>query len=243
MWGIVPSAGVGSRIQPLACSKELLPVGRRHDGDSERPRALSDYIVDRMLAAGVTRFCFVVAPGKTDILRHYGALAGGRPTSYVVQETPAGLCDAVFRALPFIRPEEQVVVGLPDTLFYPEHALRLLPDGGLTFLCFPVAEPEGFEVVLSADDGDVREVRDYLEDESGPGARWVWGAFKLDGATLRALYDVWCERGREDTSIGAVVSAWLARGGAARAVRAGEVFLDVDNVDAFHEALKLAGGS
>jgi len=29
MWGIVPAAGQGSRIQPLAFSKELLPVGSR----------------------------------------------------------------------------------------------------------------------------------------------------------------------------------------------------------------------
>jgi len=27
MWGIIPAAGIGSRIQPLAFSKELLPVG------------------------------------------------------------------------------------------------------------------------------------------------------------------------------------------------------------------------
>ena len=38
MWGIVPAAGVGSRIQPLAFSKELLPVGSRLEGDAERPR-------------------------------------------------------------------------------------------------------------------------------------------------------------------------------------------------------------
>lgn len=30
-WGIIPAAGLGSRIQPLACSKELLPVGSRLD--------------------------------------------------------------------------------------------------------------------------------------------------------------------------------------------------------------------
>ena len=27
MWGIIPAAGNGTRIQPLAFSKELLPVG------------------------------------------------------------------------------------------------------------------------------------------------------------------------------------------------------------------------
>jgi len=34
MWGIIPAAGLGSRIQPLAFSKELLPVGSRRDGEA-----------------------------------------------------------------------------------------------------------------------------------------------------------------------------------------------------------------
>ena len=43
MWGIVPAAGSGTRIQPLAFSKELLPVGSRVEADgSERPKAVSD---------------------------------------------------------------------------------------------------------------------------------------------------------------------------------------------------------
>src|SRR5689334_13933934 len=52
MWGIIPAAGHGSRIQPLAFSKELLPVGSRFDGVSERPRAVSEYLVERMQAGG-----------------------------------------------------------------------------------------------------------------------------------------------------------------------------------------------
>jgi len=55
MWGIVPAAGNGTRIQPLAFSKELLPVGSRFDGDTERPRAVSEYLLDRMLRAGADR--------------------------------------------------------------------------------------------------------------------------------------------------------------------------------------------
>ena len=46
MWGIVPAAGQGTRIQPLAFSKELLPVGSRVDGNGvERPRAVSEHLV------------------------------------------------------------------------------------------------------------------------------------------------------------------------------------------------------
>jgi dTDP-glucose pyrophosphorylase len=210
-------------MQPIAFSRELMPVGAGREGDEARPRPVSDHLVDRLVAGGATRICFVVATGSLEVVAHYGAEAGKRPAAYVVQPRPRGLCDAVFRALPLIGPEEQVLVVRPDAVWFPEHALRLLGDGGLSFLCFPVAEPERYEAVLSGDDGEVREIR---VEEPDPGSRWIWGALKLDGATLRALHDLHGERGREDTCLGTLINAWIARGGSARAVRAGEVYLD-----------------
>ncbi len=76
MWGIVPAAGRGSRIQPLAFSKELLPVGSRVTGGVERPCAVSEYLVERMIAAGADKIGFVIAPGKSDILEYYGGACG-----------------------------------------------------------------------------------------------------------------------------------------------------------------------
>src|SRR5881392_4144214 len=105
MWGIIPAAGNGSRIQPLAFSKELLPVGSRFDGETERPRAVSEYLIQRMLRAGATRICFVISPGKSDIIQYYGAGLEEARFAYVVQPRPAGLCDALFRALPLVHPE------------------------------------------------------------------------------------------------------------------------------------------
>jgi dTDP-glucose pyrophosphorylase len=61
-WGIIPAAGRGTRIQPLAFSKELLPVGTRQDGATERPRAVTEYLIERMIANGVNRVCFVISP-------------------------------------------------------------------------------------------------------------------------------------------------------------------------------------
>jgi UTP-glucose-1-phosphate uridylyltransferase len=43
MLGIIPAAGLGTRIQPLAFSKELLPVGSRFIDGIERPKAVSEY--------------------------------------------------------------------------------------------------------------------------------------------------------------------------------------------------------
>src|SRR5437763_133579 len=120
MWGIIPAAGAGSRIQPLAFSKELLPVGSEVRDGRERPRAVSEYLVERMILGGATKLCFVISPGKTDILEYYGSRLWGVDIVYVVQSAPAGLCDAVFRAAALIEEEEQVLVGLPDTIWTPK---------------------------------------------------------------------------------------------------------------------------
>src|ERR1700710_2557914 len=110
MWGIIPAAGVGSRIQPLAFSKELLPVGSRLRGSEERPRAVSEYLVERMVAGGADKLCFVISPRKSDIMQYYGARLWGADIAYVVQPNPGGLCDAVFRAIPLVSPDESVMV-------------------------------------------------------------------------------------------------------------------------------------
>src|SRR3954462_7394282 len=119
MWGIIPAAGAGTRIQPLAFSKELLPVGSRFDHGIERPRAVSEHLVERMLRGGATKICFVISREKADIMGYYGGQIGGAEIVYVVQARPAGLCDAIFRALPIIPADEPVLIGLPDTIWFP----------------------------------------------------------------------------------------------------------------------------
>jgi dTDP-glucose pyrophosphorylase len=242
MWGIIPAAGAGSRIQPLAFSKELLPVGSRLDGGVERPRAVSEYLVERMLLAGVNKLCFVIAPGKSDILDYFGGAGGGTNAAhicYTVQPRPAGLCDALFRALPLIAPEEQVLIGLPDTVWLPEDGFCALPDGQLSFLLFPVEHPEDFDAVVTDERGRVREVQVKQQDAH---SAWVWGAFKMPGAKLRTLYELWCARGQRDEYIGTLVNAYLARGGAAWGVRAGRAYVDVGTLHGYRAAIQVLNG-
>ncbi|HVU49226.1 MAG TPA: nucleotidyltransferase family protein, partial [Polyangia bacterium] len=103
--GIIPAAGAGSRIQPLAFSKELLPVGARLAADETRPRAVAEYLVERLVVGGADRLCFVVAPEKSDIMSYFGRHVAGVPICYVVQAQPVGLCDAIFSASPFLCPD------------------------------------------------------------------------------------------------------------------------------------------
>jgi glucose-1-phosphate thymidylyltransferase len=236
MWGIVPAAGAGSRIQPLAFSKELLPVGSRLDGDVERPRAVSEYLIERMLLGGTTKVCFVISPGKSDILEYYGGNIGPAHICYVVQPRPAGLCDSIFRALPLIHPEEPVIVGLPDTIWFPEDGLCSLGDDVLSFLLFPVERPEFFDAVVTDEGGRVLEVQ---VKQPGAQSPWVWGAFKMPGAVLRDLFQLWCERGRRDEYVGTLVNAYLARGGEAKGMRAGQAYVDVGTLHGYREAIKV----
>jgi dTDP-glucose pyrophosphorylase len=238
MWGIVPAAGQGSRIQPLAFSKELLPVGSRRDGERERPRAVSEYLVERLVLGGADKICFVISPGKSDILQYYSGEAFSATLFYGVQPEPAGLCDAVFRALPLIPPDDHVLVGLPDTIWFPADALSALPAGVLSFLLFPVDRPELFDaVVLGADD----RVRQIQVKDARASSRWIWGAFKMPGTILRELHGLWLGRDRRDEYIGTLVNAWLEQGGEARGVRAGTSYVDVGTVRGYREAVLLLG--
>ena len=236
MWGIVPAAGTGSRIQPLAFSKELLPVGSRQDGEVERPRAVSEYLVDRMILAGARKICFVVSPAKSDILQYYGGRVGPAHVYYAVQPRAAGLCDAIFRALPLIAPDEHVLVGLPDTIWFPEDALRSLPAGVLSFLLFPVAQPELFDSVVQDGDGRVLRIDvKRVEAESS----WVWGAFRMPGRVLADLHRLWREREQRDEYVGTLVNAYIEAGGEVRGVSAGEAYVDVGTLHGYREAIQL----
>lgn len=232
MWGIIPAAGKGTRIQPLAFSKELLPVGARE----RRPRAVSDYLVERFAIGGVTRLCFVIAPNKSDILSYYGGSAYSIPICYCVQPEPLGLCDAIFRALPVIDPQQPVLVGLPDTIWFPENALRSLPDERMSFLLFPVSRPERFDAVVADEEGRVLEIQVKQADAR---SKWVWGAFKMPASDFVSLHKLWKQRG--DEYIGTLINAWLERGGSAWAVRAGESYIDVGATDGYFEAVRLLG--
>jgi dTDP-glucose pyrophosphorylase len=238
-WGIIPAAGIGSRIQPLAFSKELLPVGSRLDAGVERPRAVSEYLVERMIRGGATKICFVISPTKSDIIEYFAGALGGVRFAYVVQENPGGLCDAIFQALPLLAPDEPVLIGLPDTIWFPEDALALLPDDQLSFLCFPVAEPQWFDAVVSDATGRVREIQ---VKQPAPDTHWVWGAFKLPARILIELAALWSEPGRNDTYIGTLVNAWLSRGGSARAVHAGSDYVDVGTLHGWRDAVRLLEG-
>ncbi|PBC02761.1 nucleotidyltransferase family protein [Mesorhizobium sp. WSM3860] len=236
MLGIVPAAGRGSRIQPLGFSKELLPVGSRMDGQTERPCAVSEYLVRRMVRNGVDRICFIIGSGKSDILEYYAAGYDSAAAIFVAQPSPVGLCDAIFRAAPLVAPEETVLIGLPDTIWFPEDGFCHLPGDRLSFLLFPVDRPELFDAVVVDQDGRVEQIQVKQQDAA---TDWVWGAFKMPGRIFQRLAALWRERDGCDEYFGTLVNAYLAAGGEAWGVKAGSAYVDVGTFNGYRTALRL----
>lgn len=236
MWGIIPAAGAGSRMQPLAFSKELLPVGSRVDDGIERPRAVCEYLIERLVLGGADRICFVISASKSDIIRYFGARVSGADLCYVVQEKPRGLCDAIFSALPVIPATAEVLVGLPDTVWFPADGLAHLPSGGMSFLLFPVDRPEFFDAVVTDEHDAVQRIE---VKQPGAASRWVWGAFRMSAEVMRSLHALWVARGGADEYIGTLVNAWLAEGGQAIGVRSGEAYVDVGTLHGYREAIQV----
>jgi glucose-1-phosphate thymidylyltransferase len=236
MWGIIPAAGAASRMQPLAVSKELLPVGSHTEDGVERPRAVSEYLVDRLIRAGARKLCFVISPSKADIVQYYGSRPCAAEIVYAVQPHPLGLCDAIFRAAPLIREEQSVAIGLPDTVWFPEDALSELPVDELSFLLFPTDRPEHFDAVVTDSKGAVLEIQVKHQQ---PRSNWIWGALAMPGRIFHALHALWLAPHRRDEYLGTLVNAWLSRGGAASGVRAGREYVDAGTLEGYRDAIQL----
>ena len=237
MIGIIPAAGAGQRIQPLGCSKELLPVGSRLVEGVERPKAVSEYLVERMLSAGAGQICMIISPDKTDVVKYYAERDYDAEIFYVVQERPLGLCDALFRAVPFARRHEQVLIGLPDTIWFPENAYLPALDFERTdvnLVLFPVSNPSAFDAVVCDEQGYVEQV--HVKRER-PGSHWIWGAVTTTGECFYRLKLLWEARRRQDEFLGDLLNAFLAAGNVVRAQRCGEVYMDVGTLEGYRVAI------
>ena len=197
---------------------------------------MSEYLVERMIAGGVDKLCFVISPGKTDILQYYGARFASADIVYVVQPAPGSRCDAVFRAAPIISPSEPVVIGLPDTIWFPSDALARLPGNKLSLLLFPVDHPELFDSVSFDVHGNVQSI--HVKQRNAP-SPWIWEAIKMSGLLFHNLLHVWRRPERGDGFLGTLINAWLQEGGSAVGIRAGRQYVDTGTLHGYRAAIHL----
>lgn len=134
---VIPLAGLATRMQPLARSvpKEMLPLG-------DRP--VLHYVVEELVDAGVEHIVLVVGTRSETIERYFHHLPGldekldqsgiGRSRdplwqkitrcsfSFVRQDEPLGIADAVRRAQPIIR-DRWYFVHMGDSIIWQDNGL------------------------------------------------------------------------------------------------------------------------
>jgi hypothetical protein len=65
----------------------------------------------------------------------------------------------------------------------------------------------------------------------------------MPGAILGELFELWNARDRSDEYFGTLVNAYLANGGVAEGVRAGDSYVDIGTLDGYRSAIGLLSSS
>ncbi|MDW7694088.1 sugar phosphate nucleotidyltransferase [Flammeovirgaceae bacterium SG7u.111] len=125
--GLIPAGGQARRLQPLPCSKELMPIGFRQMPDgSKKPKVVAQVLLDKYAAAGASKVFFVLRDGKWDIPQYFGNGKNYRMDfAYLLMDEPHGVPYTIDQAYSFIN-RRKVLLGFPDILFEPKDAYSRL---------------------------------------------------------------------------------------------------------------------
>lgn len=181
--GIVPAAGKGHRLAPYPFPKELFPIGYQvieiEGLPQKRPKVVSQYLIEALVAAGVNRIWIIIGPGKLEIIEYFrGGDAYGVPIAYVFQSEARGMPYALDLVMPWLKGHETILMGMPDTIFEPRDAFQKLLKAhqdwhsDLTLGLFPAEFSEKFGMIGLDDDYNVIE---HVDKPATTHLRWLWG--------------------------------------------------------------------
>lgn len=182
--GILPMAGLGSRIQPLAFSKELYPVSFQ-----KKHFAVSEFSVRAMLQAGADEIKIVVRPEKLDIVKYYSTI--NAPVSFYSHHPsiPYSLPESSLYPLNALNDDDICLFGLPDTIFSPSTAYvkvlsQLKTGADICLGLFEVEDASKYDSVARDSNDNVTGV---LVKQSPPLSNWIWGIWGANVRTLKLL--------------------------------------------------------
>lgn len=169
IYGSIPAGGLGTRLQPIGFSKELAPVGGR---------AVIEYLIERMLVAGVDRIFVNTAEDKTDLIRYLSTKSKYKDNLIYLVRERKGLLDGVVQPAQFLRSDDELIFGLPDSIWYPADAFVPVKNkkGKLVLGLFDTGAPERFDSVVTDDAGHIHSIEVKVPH---PKSKWNWTIGKL----------------------------------------------------------------
>jgi glucose-1-phosphate thymidylyltransferase len=154
--GIIPAAGLGTRLSILPFSKELFPITYLEAGLNRNIeiRMVIEFLINSMKIAEVNNLLIIINREKLDILKYLND--GAKFTaniSYLLQEKRSGMPDALDLGFPWLNEDVKVFFGMPDTIFTPENAFTDLTNfnqetnADLSLGLFPTEFPHKYGMV------------------------------------------------------------------------------------------------
>jgi len=163
---IVPAAGKATRLAPLPCSKELFPIGFRHDPVNQTTTAkpVCLYLLEKFRNANIKKCFIVLRKGKWDIPDYLGpGDIVDMDLGYLLMGLPYGTAYTIDQAYHFVK-NSNVAIGFPDILFSPDDAytriLKILDaqNADVALGLFPADRPEKVDMVDSGSDLVVKNI-------------------------------------------------------------------------------------
>jgi glucose-1-phosphate thymidylyltransferase len=122
--GLIPAAGVASRLGKIPCSKEVFPLLDA----SGKLTVTSANLIRYFKLAGICDVLFIIRKGKWDIPEYFGDGEDfGIHIGYLIMNLPFGSPFTINQAFPFVK-DKMVALGFPDIIFEPENSFLVLKD-------------------------------------------------------------------------------------------------------------------
>ncbi|NNJ09838.1 hypothetical protein EKD04_005820 [Chloroflexales bacterium ZM16-3] len=162
--GLLPAAGRGSRLGPIPCSKEIMPLGFQPSPAAAlawQPVTAIELHLEALRQAGARRAVVIIGETKADVVRYIGdGSRYGVAVSYVYQQQLRGMPFALDLARPWIGPAT-TLFSMPDTLITPPETMGRLAvehhrrDADVTLGLFPTSTPHKFGMVAQEAGGHI----------------------------------------------------------------------------------------
>jgi NDP-sugar pyrophosphorylase family protein len=211
--GVVPAAGLATRLQPLETSKELLEVGGR---------PAIDHLLERMRAAPADEIRIVTRPDKEDVAAH-----ARRVGASVILGTPETAAESFALGIEGLDAGDTVLLGFPDTIWEPIEGFALLLDAlgahDAALGLFRTPDLSRSDVVVI----DGERVAGVAVKPARPPSELIWGC----AAVRRPALDGLAEHGEAGTLLDG-----LAKQGRVLGVHLSDSWLDIGTPEALARA-------